>query len=112
MTEQDLTSVHYDNTRAHQIGGETDGVSVEVAHDLGFNTLEADSKLVAASQDPDFIRPQDMRLPEPVADSIPDEALEAIERLRARTQGGRTFRVTSQVAGALAAGRFLDDKEK
>ncbi|HTE22343.1 MAG TPA: hypothetical protein VK674_04870 [Candidatus Limnocylindria bacterium] len=40
LTTQVLQQVYFDNLIAHQIGGETDGMSPEVASDLGFATYE------------------------------------------------------------------------
>lgn len=35
----ELTRVHFDNVRDHQIGGETDGITPNVAADIGFVPL-------------------------------------------------------------------------
>ncbi len=35
-----LTEVYYDNIRDNQIGGQTDGISEEVARDIGYLPLE------------------------------------------------------------------------
>lgn len=43
-TERDLMKAYWDNVREHQIGGETDGVSAEVAEDLGFTVTPEQMK--------------------------------------------------------------------
>ncbi len=38
-TEKDIISVFLDNIRTNQIGGEYDGISAEVAEDIGFQSI-------------------------------------------------------------------------
>lgn len=38
--EQDIRTAYYDNVRNNQIGGATDGISPEVAADLGYETAD------------------------------------------------------------------------
>ncbi len=113
INKQTLIDVYYENVANNQIGGITDGISAEVAQDLGFDSAESTMQRIADSQNPDHIRPQDMTIPEPVAKGIPEEVRKALDRLKERTEAdGRKFRISSQVSGRLAAKKFLDDQEK
>ncbi|OGL31054.1 hypothetical protein A3D14_02245 [Candidatus Saccharibacteria bacterium RIFCSPHIGHO2_02_FULL_47_12] len=42
----ELERVYHDNVRANQIGGETDGISPEVASDLGYSTHEDTRQII------------------------------------------------------------------
>lgn len=42
----DLERVYLDNVRANQIGGVTDGISPEVASDLGYSTPEQTQRII------------------------------------------------------------------
>jgi hypothetical protein len=42
-----LEKVYFDNLRDHQIGGLSDGITSEVAKDIGFQTLEDMKALIA-----------------------------------------------------------------
>lgn len=52
VTPEVLQQVYFDNIREHQIGGETDGISHEVAQDLGFTAAEQMVELSEAIQPP------------------------------------------------------------
>lgn len=52
-----LQRVHLDNIRDHQIGGETDGITPEVAADLGFMASEDVVELEPIVPEPEHIAP-------------------------------------------------------
>lgn len=71
-TNAELERVHWDNVRANQIGGEFDGITEEVATDIGFLPLKE-----AVSND------------EGPVSGIPAEARAGIESFRAGVQAKR-----------------------
>lgn len=80
ITPELLRKVYFDNVRAHQLGGETDGIPEEVAEDLGFASAADTTEIIREYTDRQY--PWEMTLHEKIVAKGGIQA--AREQLRAR----------------------------